>query len=109
MGTNYYVRKNYCKYCKRFDGNEHIGKSSYGWQFSFQATFDIKSYEQWLVYLKDKDIVDEYGETISLENFKKLVNSKRGGLNHSDECKGNPYDYSFKDDEGYSFTEINFS
>ena len=109
MGTNYYVKNNQCEQCKRFDDNEHIGKSSHGWQFSFQATFDIKSYKQWLSYLEGKEIINEYGDSISLKDFKELVESKLDGLNHSDECKNNPYDHSFKDDEGYSFTEVEFS
>jgi len=109
MGTNYYVNNNYCEHCKRFDDSEHIGKSSFGWQFSFHATFEIKSYKQWLEYLEDKIIVDEYGEIISLEDFKKMVEEKKDGKNHTIECKSNPYDHSFLDDEGYSFSEGDFS
>ena len=37
MGTNYYVAKNLCECCNRYDEEYHIGKASYGWAFSFQG------------------------------------------------------------------------
>ena len=52
MGTNYYTKTD--------EGEElHIGKSSFGWTFSFHATDEIRSYEHWLKYLKDRKIYDE--------------------------------------------------
>ena len=59
-------------------------------------------------YLQDKEIINEYGETITLEEFKQLVEDKQGGKNHHEECKNNPYDRSYLDDEGYSMDESEF-
>jgi len=99
MGTNYDWRYNYCKCCKRYD-EIHIGKSSFGWTFSFQAFkhydiesekipsyrlkenqpkyFEIKSYKDWLTFfdLAIGEIFDEYGKKISLDEFKDLVKDK---------------------------------
>jgi len=36
MGTNYYLIYNECKCCNRHD-KVHLGKSSYGWKFTFQT------------------------------------------------------------------------
>ena len=36
MGTNFYIRYNKCSCCDRYD-ELHVGKSSYGWSFSFHS------------------------------------------------------------------------
>ena len=84
MGTNYYC------------GDLHIGKSSYGWEFTFQAhpKHDIMCKNDWDMYLKDKRIIDEYDRELTFEEFQDVVvPSKReeryGGklLNHFDEMQ----------------------
>lgn len=102
MGTNYYARVEY-------DEVTHIGKSSFGWTFTFHATASIRSYKQWLKFLEDNDvkISDEYGEEISIDEFKELVESKRGSQNnHTKDCQ---YEYSYLDEEGNSMTLGEFS
>jgi len=47
MGTNYYHRTNICEKCGRFD-ETHIGKSSWGWTFSFHGPNGVSSYANWL-------------------------------------------------------------
>ena len=107
MGTNYYIRTKECKHCNRYE-EIHLGKSSFGWQFSFQYNGgeyykNIKEMEKWL---KNKNIYDEYDEKVSYEYFWRLVEAKKKGLNHTDEC---PEDTrSFKID-GYSFSDCEFS
>ena len=106
MGTNYYVVENICECCNRYDEKIHIGKSSHGWTFSFHSTFDCKSLTQWLEYLADKTIYNEYEEEITYDEFTQLVLSKRiEKNNHAIVCKDNEYDKSFLDNEGNSFTE----
>ncbi|MCK5281841.1 MAG: hypothetical protein KAK00_00365 [Nanoarchaeota archaeon] len=99
MGTNYYTKTD--------EGEElHIGKSSFGWTFSFHATDEIRSYEHWLKYLKDRKIYDEYGKDISLKDFNKLVEAKKSNkLNHALECM----DGSFRDENDNSMTPCDFS
>jgi hypothetical protein len=120
MGTNYYHRTDICESCNRFD-ERHIGKSSGGWQFSFQGYDDIQpnilSFEDWKRELQEGKIFTEYGEEISFENFVELVESKHKPFNknHYDYCvaehKARGYDMSrdWKDGEGYSFTFSEFS
>jgi hypothetical protein len=107
MGTNYYVRFNHCKQCNRYE-EVHIGKSSYGWTFSFHATEECKSYKDWLKFLSKEgvDIFDEYDRKVSLDDFKKLVGSKKDSEhNHTKEYP----EGSYLDDEGNSMTTCEFS
>lgn len=108
MGTNYYHYTNECEHCHRAN-IKHIGKSSMGWTFSFHATDDICSWKDWQKALQKGKIVDEYDREVPLETFIKLVEDKQkilGALNHANQH------YSvqdFVDNEGYSFSEGDFS
>jgi len=110
MGTNYYARYSICECCGRFD-EIHIGKSSAGWTFSFQAQEDevtIKSYKEWLKFLSGKEITiyDGYGDEVTLEEFKDIVESKKKEKhNHAKEYP----EGHFIDEEGNSFSEGDFS
>ncbi len=124
MSTNYYHRTNICEHCNRYE-EKHIGKSSGGWEFSFQG-YDaehrrpvIMSFENWKrEFQADGKIFNEYGEEISFDDFVKLVEDKQGGtfnnrpnLNHYDYCveQGHDIGNDYKDDEGYSFSLRDFS
>lgn len=110
MGTNYYIRKairpSKLEELKKlvnekdiYDGTLqealgefkeiHIGKSSCGWQFCFD-------HNNWKYYNQDKDsinafiqkeldaggsFVNEYGDSITLDDFWKMVDSKKDGFN----------------------------
>jgi len=78
MGTNYYARYELCSHCNRYE-EIHIGKSSMNFKFMFHATDEIKSYEDWIKFLSRKKtkIFDEYGNKISLKDFKKKVAEKQ--------------------------------
>ncbi len=86
MGTNYYMRykSKTCECCNRTDEEVHIGKSSYGWTFSFRGYRErcnnpiIKSVKDWAEILEDEDtlIVNEYQETVSKDEFWKMIYSK---------------------------------
>ena len=109
MGTNYYHHINICEHCNRSD-IIHIGKSSFGWTFSFHATDNIRSWQDWQEALQDGKIFDEYDREVSLEDFIKLVEEKQkipGALNHA--LQKYDYDRDFVDNEGYSFSEGDFS
>lgn len=149
MGTNYYFKPSE-KPLNDFK-EIHIGKSSAGWEFCFQAykidnnpvaveinnsglylsvtppALYIRSYKDWIRLLNENkgEIVDEYGETISLEEFTSMVSSLAPGktgyngvtlLNHYDEIlrKQNMYgpvdpELDWKDSEGFSFSLRAFS
>ena len=132
MGTNYYMRYNVCGCCDRYD-EMHIGKKSYGWQFSFQgykpdyiyspegylgitdpSEIYVSSWKEWQEYLTKEGhyIFNEYDTEISFKEFKAMVeNSKKDpkNKNHTTECSNNYYDESFYDKEGYSFNYTDFS
>ncbi len=127
MGTNYYVAKNLCECCNRYDREYHIGKSSMGWAFTFQGyKYDnLTTWKLWKEYLKDQIIKDEYGDTISYEEFVEMVetykspnyiNSQNNRKNLSHNTQGkidsrpwfNP-EYDWDDEDGYSFTSREFS
>jgi hypothetical protein len=57
-----------------------IGLSAIGWAFSFDERPEIgcTTKEEWLVYLADKVIVDEYGKTHTVEEFAAFVERKEG-------------------------------
>ena len=78
MGTNYYAIINKCKACKRKD-KVHLGKSSYGWRFTFQYNRGkyYKNITEMKTWLKDKEIRDEYGERVSYTTFWKMVAVKQ--------------------------------
>lgn len=124
MGTNFYHEVELCDKCHNAD-RIHIGKSSGGWTFSFQATETIRSYADWLKVLDGGGrIVDEYGSEYTLDEFKKLVEAKRlpladgPPLNHAREFTMSPLQKlyggyrdgrDFLDPEGNSFSEGDFS
>lgn len=123
MGTNYYHRTNICSHCDRYD-EYHIGKSSMGWTFSFHGEKEtivefnplgkvVASFSDWKERLKKGKIFNEYGEEILLEEFLKLVESKRDSEhNHTEYCRIHHPDHAkqcWLDDEGNSFSEGEFS
>jgi hypothetical protein len=82
MGTNYYAHVNICEHCGKPDNVVHIGKSSMGWVFAMHVypgepgmPHDWKS---WQRFLKREDvvIVDEYGDSISLDKFSRTVTQR---------------------------------
>ena len=126
MGTNYYVATNRCECCKRFDEEVHIGKKSFGWAFSFRGYKEypenLTSWQKWKAYLKDKEIVNEYGDIVQYYEFVKMVEEwgspkfmhEDGHKNkvHNVEGKIDGYfspEYDWDDPEGYSFTSRYFS
>ena len=127
MGTNYYVATNHCECCKRYDEEFHIGKSSMGWAFSFRGypTFKLESWKQWKEFLKDKTIMDEYGDSMTYDSFVDMVetykapgyiNPHNGRKNqlHNEAGKKDKYpwfnpEYDWDDEDGYSFSSREFS
>jgi hypothetical protein len=126
MGTNYYVAKNRCECCKRYDEEYHIGKSSLGWSFTFQGYpyMKLTSWKMWKEFLKDQLIYDEYREPMSYEEFVHMIEtykspsyvSDRGhkNLSHNQAGKTDKYPWfnperDWDDEDGYSFTTTEFS
>lgn len=114
MGTNYYLHRNICGCCKRYD-RYHIGKSSAGWQFTFRAydyedaPLRIRNYRDWQDEILEDGIkiFDEYGGELKWTEFLTLVERKRSEpRNHASEYPG---EYDYVDGEGYSFTNREFS
>jgi hypothetical protein len=124
MGTNYYVVDNVCVLRPRRDEKYHIGKSSWGWAFSFQGyKYDgLTTWQKWKEYLKDRRIYNEYGEEIRYDTFVDMVErfdsptfvhptTGRKNLVHNESGRKegwfNP-EYDWDDPEGYSFSSREF-
>lgn len=124
MGTNYYVAENHCECCDRYDEAYHIGKDSYGWAFSFRGyrAERLVSWQAWKEFLKDKVIMNEYGERKNYDWFVAYIESQksinhvrtdgRTNLVHNEEARKqgwfNP-EYDWDDPEGFSFCSREFS
>lgn len=126
MGTNYYVAENLCECCDRYDRAYHIGKSSYGWSFSFHGYRPerLVSWQAWKQFLKDKIIKDEYGDTVPYDKFVEMVETFKSpsyvnptgnkNLQHNEQGRKGPHpwfwaDYDWDDPEGYAFGSREFS
>ncbi len=126
MGTNYYVAENTCECCNRYDETYHIGKSSFGWTFCFQGykEYNLISWKSWKDFLKDKTIKNEYGDTMSYDDFVNMIEvykspnftdeQGRKNLQHNAVGKTDKYpwfnpSYDWDDDDGYPFTSKEFS
>ena len=112
MGTNYYAVRNR----PTVDEPIHIGKSSFGWRFSFQRQNEKyndppviwNTYDQvreWLhKYTVDSDqyvIMDEYDRIISFDDFIELVEEKQQN--------DNPDNFTYsRNVNGYRFTDEDF-
>lgn len=84
MGTNYYVTvetTDPCPTCGHAPRQErlHIGKSAMGWKFLFMAhpKKGLTSKTEWLAFLADKTIVDEYGREKTYQEFVLFVTNKQ--------------------------------
>lgn len=125
MGTNYYLYTEICKHCGRSDDPIHIGKSSVGWHFSFRGylddwyDFQITTFEEWKKFLVEKIsrgaiIKDEYGREIQLMDFLTLIANKQNSKYKSPALASMASRYStyrqdWVDDDGYSFSNYEFS
>jgi hypothetical protein len=134
MGTNYYYRTDICKCCNRYT-ERHIGKKSYGWEFSFRGyqEYDgvtLKSWIDWKNYFQANygKVFNEYGDEITIDKFIEIVEKSRDlyipfsapeepikesikPQNHFDYCQEKGYisHLDWKDDAGWSFYNGEFS
>jgi len=124
MGTNYYHRTAECDRCNRYF-EDHIGKSSFGWEFCFQGYDDyhnkgaIRSISDWKEHLLKGKIFDEYDQEISYDDFFKLIQKKKEYFEDGEKPLNNYYyclaehpgimDDEWIDDEGNSFSSAGFS
>ena len=117
MGMNYYVHIETCPTCKHPKEEIHLGKSSWGWQFSFQYNGgqyykNVLEMKKWLL---DKDIYNEEGEQVTYEEFWQMVKEKqkKSNKNHAKVVLSEERYESYRDREqvidGYSFSDCYFS
>lgn len=139
MGTNYYIKEKERKRGEEesfssdaYDDLIHIGKASFGWEFSFQkqegskhldgVILDSKSI--WMFFLsnlkENYHIINEYEEEVPFIEFEEMVNCyKSPGLifnekkliNHYDYCieKDNKCDHAYKDSDGFTIMLTDYS
>lgn len=88
MGTNYYVQtpacEKACDHCAASD-RIHLGKTSSGWRFSFQAQPDWTpddAFYEWTKLAVSGPISDEYGATVTFAELIALIDAKRDQRSH---------------------------
>lgn len=108
MGTNFYVQKDYCENCGRFD-EIHIGKSSIGWQFTFEGT-KYKSFAEWCQILRASDIIirDEHENVVRFTDLLLLIKQKQADITNRKHAVEYPKN-NWEDIEGYQFIGTDFS
>ena len=126
MSTNYYFKKGKtkCECCNSITDKEyHIGKKSPDWEFSFQGhpDLDIHSFSDYNLFFTENniEICNEYNEQILWKDLRsiilqsKLLNNTINNKNQTIEVRKNYPNYTskeyFLDEDGYSFTYIEFS
>ena len=101
MGTNYYLRPpGTC--AEQCDNWIHLGKSSFGWAFTFQASDTVTDYASWVAQLDKGEIYDEYGRQIPASELIELIDGKRGSQKYTDLL-------GFYDADGNAFLSVDFS
>lgn len=108
MGTNYYVHTpgcaNACEHCNAGE-KLHLGKSSIGWRFCFQAEPEwprAQAHGLWLERAKSGEIRDEAGETVPLDELLAFIDRKQ------DACAHTGYRFYFQS-SGYDFSDQPFT
>lgn len=115
MGTNYYTLTKKCPACGHKPEGIHLGKSSAGWQFSFQLNGGeyYKNVPEMKKWLKGKQIEDEYGQKITHKSFWEMVaiKQKKKFQNHAEYVKREYPESSHTEYiiDGYSFSDCEFS
>lgn len=115
MGTNYYwypilsCTVCCCKHNLDKENKIHIGKSSMGWKFCFEAHTDLNlnSAEDYLKYFDEHEgvIHDEYGNHHNVDDFWVFISKKQDDPKNRDHIDGSVY----KDKDGYNFDRRPFS
>lgn len=82
MGTNYYLETDFCPCCGKPKSKIHLGKSSAGWKFLFRKTDCVKSYDDFLEFIKKGVIVDEYNVPIPEFEMIDLIQTKQKEKSH---------------------------
>lgn len=79
MGTNFYGRKQISQETQ-VENQIHLGKKSGGWNFLAQWNGGeyYTNKQEYLDFVKELEIFDEYGNSVEFETFKNIVNSWRG-------------------------------
>lgn len=108
MGVNFYTKENDCRKCGRYD-EIHLGKSSGGWQFSFNYNGGrfYKNVEEMKKWTAHRIINDESGHNVTYKDFWSMVKRKqtKDNYNHAEKY---PSDTEHVID-GYSFSDCDFS
>ena len=114
MSMNYYIPDDAPGYEDLTEEERHIGKSSVGWIFLFQANPYIKSVKAWRLLLNEiGEVQSEYGSKQSVHDFFAFVENKQNSgeyESHIEYLQEKGYDDStlFRDAEGYEFCTSEF-
>jgi hypothetical protein len=106
MSTNYYAKTNACNHCNRVD-YVHLGKTSWGWAFSFQGSDTVRNFDDWCNLVRSADLIeDEYQSPLIADEMIQLARDWQKGKQHATFY---PNPENWLDENGYSFTDNDFS
>jgi hypothetical protein len=105
MGTNYYTVNKYCDHCNQYERDLY-------------KYMNLVSWKQWKEYLKDKMIVDEYGDKKTYDDIVEMIetykspSAQHSKYHHNKEAKKQGWfndEYDWDDEDGYPFSSREFS
>lgn len=82
MGTNYYLKTDFCPCCGKARKTLHLGKSSHGWKFLIQKQPRVFDYLSFCKLIDSGIIEDEYGKQLSKEELMDIICCMQGGKDH---------------------------
>lgn len=73
MGTNYYLRRDFCPCCGAPRQELHIGKCSYGWRFMAHVYKDGMTFDEYKNFLNTGTLYNEYGDQVAYNDLMDII------------------------------------
>ena len=93
MGTNYYLKTDFCPCCGKPRKTVHLGKSSHGWKFLIQKQPRIYNYLSFCEVIKNGIIEDEYDNQLSADELIDIIDVFQNGKSNPDSENIGGYDF----------------
>lgn len=82
MGTNYYLKTDFCPCCGKPRKTIHLGRISQGWKFLFHKQPRIFNYKSFCKIIDTGIIEDEYERQLSKDDLIDIIGSFQNGKDH---------------------------
>ena len=98
MGTNYYLKTDFCPCCGKPRKTIHLGRTAHGWKFLFHKQPRIFNYESFCKAIDTGIIEDEYERQLSKDDLLNIISCFQNGKDHE----------QVEIIDGYNFLENDF-